>query len=98
DLKQVQQLSKKVDLNEMMGIVSGMTEEDLGKMMKMMKGGKGRKRELPEVNGDYYELGSTLTPEEREIQLKIREFMNREIRPIAYDYWNTALFPLHIIP
>ncbi|HLW21283.1 MAG TPA: hypothetical protein VKX33_13220, partial [Cyclobacteriaceae bacterium] len=43
DLKQVQQLSKKVDLNEMMGIVSGMSEEDLGKMMKMMKGGKGKK-------------------------------------------------------
>jgi len=98
DLKQVQQLSKKVDLNEMMGIVSGMSEEDLGKMMKMMKGGKGRKRELPEVNGDFYELGSTLTPEEREIQLKVREFMNREIRPIANEYWNKAEFPHHIIP
>jgi len=98
DLKQVQQLSKKVDLNEMMGIVSGMSEEDLGKMMKMMKGGKGKKRELPEVNGDFYELGSTLTPEEREIQLKVREFMNREIRPIANEYWNKAEFPHHIIP
>src|SRR5690606_26598532 len=94
----VKQLSKKVDLNEMMGIVSSMSEEDLGKMMKMMKAGSGKKRPLPAVNGDFYELGSTLTAEEREIQLKVREFMNREIKPIANEYWNKAEFPHHIIP
>lgn len=98
DLQKVQQLSKKVDLNEMMGVISSMSEEDLGKMMKMMKGGGGKKRKLPEINGDFYELGSTLNPEEREIQLKVREFMNREIRPIANEYWNRAEFPHHIIP
>jgi len=98
DLQKVQQLSKKVDLNEMMGVISSMSEEDLGKMMKMMKGGGGKKRKLPEINGDFYELGSTLNPEEREIQLKVRKFMNREIRPIANEYWNRAEFPHHIIP
>jgi glutaryl-CoA dehydrogenase len=98
DLQKVQQLSKKVDLNDMMGIVSKMSEEDLAKMMKMMKSGGGKKRELPKVNGDFYELGSTLTPEEREIQFKVREFMNREVKPIANDYWNRAEFPHHIIP
>ena len=98
DLQKVQQLSKKMDLNEMMGVISSMSEEDLGKMMKMMKGGGGKKRKLPEINGDFYELGSTLNPEEREIQLKVREFMNREIRPIANEYWNRAEFPHHIIP
>ncbi len=98
DLQKVQQLSKKVDLNEMMTVISRMSEEDLGKMMKMMKGGSGKKRKLPEVNGDFYELGETLTSEEREIQLKVRDFMNREIRPIANEYWNKAEFPHHIIP
>src|SRR5690554_1733155 len=98
DLHKVQQLSKKVDFNEMMGVISGMGEEDLGKMMKMMKSGSGKKRKLPEVNGDFYELGKTLTSEERAIELKVREFMNREIRPIANEYWNKAEFPHHIIP
>src|SRR5690606_7591620 len=98
DLQKVQQLSEKMDLNEMMVVISSMSEEDLGKMMKMMKGGGGNKRKLPEINGDFYELGSTLNPEEREIQLKVREFMNREIRPIANEYWNRAEFPHHIIP
>ena len=97
DLQKVQQLSKKVDLNEMVGIVSKMSEEDLAKMMKVMKSG-GEKRKVPQVNGDFYELGSTLTPDEQEIQLKVRDFMNREIKPIANDYWNKAEFPHHIIP
>lgn len=98
DFSKLHQLSQKVDLNEMMGIVSGMSKEDLDKMMKMMKSGGGKKREIPAVNGDFYELGKTLTPQEREIQLQVREFMNREIRPIANEYWNKAEFPHHIIP
>lgn len=98
DFEKVDQLSRKVDLNEMIGIVSKMSEDDLSKMMKMMKGGRGQKKSLPDVDGDFYGLGSTLDPEEREIQLKVREFMNREIKPIANDYWNRAEFPHHIIP
>lgn len=98
DLSKLQQLSQKVDLNEMLGVVSKMSEEDLGKMMKMLKSGGGKSRELPEINGDFYELGKTLSPEEREIQLRVRDFMNKEIRPIANEYWNKAEFPHHIIP
>ncbi|HLU89246.1 MAG TPA: acyl-CoA dehydrogenase family protein [Cyclobacteriaceae bacterium] len=98
DLSKVQELSRKVDLNEMMTAVSGMSEADLKKMMKMMKRPVGKKREAPTINGDFYELGKTLTAEEREIQLQVRDFMNREIRPIANEYWNKAEFPHHIIP
>src|SRR5690606_40807072 len=92
DLQKVQQLSKKVDLNEMMGVISSMSEEDLGKMMKMMKGGGGKKRKLPEINGDFYELGSTLNPEEREIQLKVRERMTRKIRRTATEDWTRTAY------
>lgn len=98
DLQKVQQLSKKVDLNEMMGIVSKMSDKDLANMMKLMKSGGGKKSAVPEVDGDFYALGSTLTVEEQEIQLMVREFMNREIKPIANEYWNKAEFPHHIIP
>ena len=98
DLQKVQQLSKKVDLNEMMGIVSKMSDKDLANMMKLMKSGGGKKRAVPEVDGDFYALGSTLTVEEQEIQLMVREFMNREIKPIANEFWNKAEFPHHIIP
>lgn len=81
----------------MVGLVSEMSEEDLSKMMGMMKGGS-RPKKIPPVNGDFYELGKTLPSHEREIQLRVREFMEREIKPIANDYWNRAEFPMHIIP
>lgn len=97
DIDKINDLSKKVDLNEMIGIVSKMSEDDLSKMMKMMKGG-GRKKEIPAINGDFYELGKTLPAHEREIQLRVREFMEREIRPIANEYWNKAQFPMQVIP
>lgn len=98
DLGAISKLAQKVDLNELMGIVSRMSEEDLAKMVRMMKSGGGKKKERPEVNGDFYELGKTLPADEREIVLKVRNFMETEIRPIANEYWNKAHFPMHIIP
>ncbi len=98
DFKALQKLSQKVDLNAVMAAVSRMSDDDLAKMMKMIQSGGGKPRKKPEVNGDFYGLGHTLNPEDREIQLKVREFMETEIRPIANEYWNKARFPMEIIP
>ncbi|MFC3416965.1 acyl-CoA dehydrogenase family protein [Algoriphagus hitonicola] len=97
DLDQISKLSEKVDLSKMVGLVSQMSEEDLSKMMGMLKGG-GKPKEIPAINGDFYELGKSLPKHEREIQLRVREFMEREIKPIANHYWNRAEFPMQIIP
>jgi len=97
DLDQIAKLSQKVDLSKMVGLVSNMSEEDLSKMMGMLKGGS-RPKVIPPINGDFYELGKSLPHHEREIQLRVREFMQREIKPIANDYWNRGEFPMHIIP
>ncbi|TLV02267.1 acyl-CoA dehydrogenase family protein [Dyadobacter luticola] len=98
DINAVAKLSQKVDLGKMMGIVSKMSEEDLGKMLKFMSAGSGKKHAPPAVNGDFYELGETLLPQEKETVAKVRAFMETEIRPIANHYWNNAHFPMHIIP
>lgn len=97
DLDQIAKLSQKVDLPKMVGMVSQMSESDLNRMMGMLKGG-GKPKEIPPINGDFYELGKSLPKHEREIQLRVREFMEREIKPIANEYWNRAEFPMHIIP
>lgn len=97
DLDQISKLSQKVDLSKMVGLVSQMSEEDLSKMMGMLKGGS-KPKEIPPINGDFYELGKNLPKHEREIQLRVREFMEREIKPIANYYWNRAEFPMQIIP
>lgn len=97
DLDQISKLSQKVDLPKMVGLVSQMSEEDLSKMMGMLKGGS-KPKVIPPINGDFYELGKSLPHHEREIQLRVREFMEREIKPIANDYWNRGEFPMQIIP
>jgi glutaryl-CoA dehydrogenase len=97
DLAKLGKLAEKVDLNKMVGLVSGMKEEDLQKLVKFMEGGT-KKHEFPEIDGDFYDLHHLLNPEERAIQLQVREFMNREIRPIVNNYWLKDEFPHQIIP
>src|SRR5688500_18583492 len=97
DLAKLGKLAEKVDLNKMVGLVSSMKEEDLQKLMKFMEGGK-KKHEFPEIDGDFYDLHQLLKPEERAIQLQVREFMNKEIRPIVNNYWLKDEFPHQIIP
>ncbi|HEY8513682.1 MAG TPA: acyl-CoA dehydrogenase family protein [Cyclobacteriaceae bacterium] len=97
DLDAIARLSQKVDLKKMVGLVSKMKDEDLQKLMKVMSGGS-REHMVPEIDGDFYDLSHLLTPEEREIQLRVREFMNASIRPIVNEYWLRDEFPHQIIP
>jgi glutaryl-CoA dehydrogenase len=97
DLDKIAKLSEKVDLNKMIGLVSNMKGEDLQKLIKYMEGGN-KKHAFPEIDGDFYDLHLLLTPEERAIQLQVRECMNREVKPIANNYWLKDEFPHQIIP
>lgn len=97
DLEALGKLSQKVDLAEVMKNVSRLDDKQLSGLTKLLSGGH-RKKELPPVDGDFYDIGHTLQPDERELQLKVRAFMEKEIKPIANDYWRRAEFPFHIIP
>ncbi|GAB3231260.1 acyl-CoA dehydrogenase family protein [Glycomyces halotolerans] len=50
------------------------------------------------LDADFYSFQNLLTPAERQAALRIREFMEREVRPIADDYWDRAEFPYHLVP
>lgn len=97
DFQQLEALSKKVDLKEVMTQFSKLDDKQLSGLMKMM-GGVNKKKELPPINGDFYDLSASLSPEERELQLKVRNFMETEVKPIVNKYWNRAEFPFEIIP
>jgi len=100
DVAAIAKLSEKVDLKEVVKTVGALDERQLTGLMKMLKQ-KSRKKgqhKLPPIDGDFYDLSLKLTPEQREIQLKVRRFMEDEIHPIANEYWNKAEFPHHIIP
>ena len=95
DLSKLGKLAEKVDLNELVGLVSSLDEASLAALMKMSKARK--PKTLPQVDGDFYGLGSTLTEQQREVQLQVRAFMEREVEPIINDYWSRDEFPQQLI-
>ena len=99
DFDKLGKLSQKVDLQKVMDGFSKLDDNQLKGLMKMIEGGGGgKKKELPEINGDFYELHLRLNEEDRAMQLKMREFMEREIKPIVNNFWLHDEFPYEVIP
>lgn len=97
DFDQLDQLSRKVDLPKVMDSFAKLDDKQLAGLMKMVEGGN-RKRELPPINGDFYDISARLSDADRDLQMKVREFMEREIAPIVNNYWLHDDFPFEIIP
>ncbi|WP_026553999.1 acyl-CoA dehydrogenase family protein [Arthrobacter sp. 35W] len=53
---------------------------------------------LPYADGDFYGFEQLLTESERERLQEIRDFLAKEVKPIAVDCWNRAEFPMELIP
>lgn len=97
DLKKAGALFRKIDIVEAFNNVAKMNNAELYQLMKLLKGGD-KQKPLPPIDGDFYDLSDLLTPEERQIQLKVREFMEKEVKPIVNDYWLRDEFPFQLIP
>jgi glutaryl-CoA dehydrogenase len=98
DLDQLAKINKQIDLQEAMQTLGQLDENQLKGLMKMLKT-KRRKgqHDLPPIDGDFYNLDLKLSEEQRELQLKVRNFMEDEVRPLVNDHWNRAKFPFEII-
>ncbi|GAA4132011.1 acyl-CoA dehydrogenase family protein [Sphingobacterium kyonggiense] len=97
DLEQLEKISQKVDLSEVLSSVSKMDENQLKMAMKMLTGSK-KKREAPPINADFYEVSSKLSAEDQALQMKVRHFLETEIKPIVNKYWLHDEFPFEVIP
>ncbi len=100
DLEALGKLSEKVDLSEVMKTVGELDDRQLQGLLKLLKRKNDIKPQskLPPIDGDFYNISLNLTSKQRELQIKVRNFMEDEIRPIANEYWNKAEFPFQIIP
>lgn len=96
DFDQLSAISQKVNLPKLMQNFSKLDDRQLGGLMKMLDPDK-PKKELPPVDGDFYDIYHTLTPEQREIQLKVRAFMEKEVKPLVNHYWLRDEFPFELI-
>ncbi len=52
----------------------------------------------PSLGTDYYLMDDLLTDEERAVRDKVRAFCDREVIPVAQDYWDRAEFPFELVP
>ena len=50
------------------------------------------------LTADFFRLQRRLTGPERESVLRVRQFCETEVRPIANDYWSRGEFPMHLVP
>ncbi len=89
-------VAKAIDPSELFEFLSKLDPSMVSKMMKMAKSES--PKQLPYPDGDFYSVSEMLTPEERDIQLQVRQFMDKEVNPIADEYWMKAEFPHHLIP
>jgi glutaryl-CoA dehydrogenase len=98
DFRKLDELSKKVDLPKMVEMISNLNDKQLQGMVKLM-GGSGRQKEVPPINGDFYQLGEeALSVEDRALQLRVRKFLETEVKPLVNEYWLKAEFPHELIP
>ncbi|CDF78630.1 glutaryl-CoA dehydrogenase [Formosa agariphila KMM 3901] len=99
DFAELNEISEKIDLPKIMKSVGELDDTQLKGLTKLLteKAKKGQ-RQLPPIDGDFYDYDLNLTQEQREIQMKVRNFMETEVEPIANDYWKRAEFPMEIIP
>lgn len=98
DIDQIGRLASKVDLGAVMKAVGHMDDQQLQALTRMLTGGSHKPKELPPIEGDFYHLGHTLTESERALQLKVRSFMETEVKPLVNRYWQKGEFPFEIIP
>ncbi|GAA3440848.1 acyl-CoA dehydrogenase family protein [Planomonospora venezuelensis] len=50
------------------------------------------------TTGDFYDYADLLDGTEKEILLRVREFMADQVAPVADEMWTHARFPHHLIP
>ena len=53
---------------------------------------------LPYADGDFFAFEQLLSAKEQDRLAEVREFLSREVKPIAVDCWNRAEFPMELIP
>jgi glutaryl-CoA dehydrogenase len=47
---------------------------------------------------DLIDVGSLLSDEEKQVRDRVSEFVDREVIPVAADYWDRAEFPFGLLP
>ncbi len=53
---------------------------------------------LPQANGDFYAIGTTLSEEDQALLRRVRAFLEAEVTPVITEYWIREEFPHQLVP
>ena len=56
------------------------------------------KQALPQAEGDFYQIISTISEEDQALVRRVRAFLESEVTPIINHYWTREEFPHQLIP
>lgn len=91
-------LFKVGSLPHILSFLKDMGPDDILLLLDQARKIKKRKNpKLPPINADFYDVKSLLTSEEQQKLNEVREFMLKEVEPIATEAWMQGEFPFQII-
>ena len=91
-------MNERPELAAMIEQLLNMDGPALARARRSMSKAKVAPPAAPEIDVDFLQLFRDLPRELESARLRAREFMDREVEPIANDYWERAEFPYHLIP
>lgn len=97
DPKKLRSITKHIDLGKVLESLANMNQAQLLNLKRSLEAGS-EEYEPPEIKSDFYQLYDLLSDEERELQERVRQFMEDVVRPIANEYWLKGEFPHQLIP
>ena len=53
---------------------------------------------LPQANGGFYAIHSTLSEEDQALLRRVRAFLEAEVAPVITEYWIREEFPYQLLP
>jgi glutaryl-CoA dehydrogenase len=92
------QLSARPELAAMVEQLLTLDGAALARAKRSLSKAKAAPPASPEITVDFLTLFNDLPAELEAARLRAREFMMRDVEPIANDYWERAEFPYHLIP
>jgi glutaryl-CoA dehydrogenase len=49
------------------------------------------------LSADFYGFENSLSDKEKDVIVRLREYLEAEVRPIVNDHWERAAFPTHVV-
>ena len=90
ELRKIFKLLKNVNIKDIISFI-----EKNPKLLKSL----GNQKHIPaNFDSDFYNIFDKLSDDDNQIRLKVRSFMETEVKPIINEYWYKDEFPHELIP